>query len=237
MPGTLPEGGEHLFVVKPTTIAIDGPVASGKTAVGRLLAQRLAYRFLDTGLMYRAVTWLALEEGVDLAGSEHLARLVQAQHMEVAFEDGNQVSFLIGNKDVTPNLRLPEVERGVSQVARIPAVREEMVTLQRRIGREGRVVMVGRDIGTVVLPDAPLKVFLTAAVEERARRRHQELQGLGATVEYERVLTELQQRDRLDSERAIAPLRPADDATVLTTGGLSVQDVVEWVVSLLEEST
>ncbi len=97
--------------------------------------------------------------------------------------------------------------------------------------------MVGRDIGTVVLPDAPLKVFLTAAVEERARRRHQELQGLGTTVEYERVLTELQERDRLDSERAIAPLRPADDATVLTTDGLSVQDVVEWVVSLLEKST
>ena len=122
-------------------------------------------------------------------------------------------------------------------MARIPAVREEMVTLQRRIGREGRIVMAGRDIGTVVLPDAPLKVFLTAAVEERARRRYQELQGLGTTVEYERVLIELQQRDRLDSERAIAPLRPADDATVLTTDGLSVQDVVEWVVALLENPT
>ncbi len=223
--------------MEPTAIAIDGPVASGKTAVGRLLAQRLGYRFLDTGLMYRAVTWLALEEGVDLADSERLAKLVQAQHMEVAFEDGGQVSFLIDNQDITPYLRLQEVERGVSQVARIPAVREEMVTLQRRIGREGRVVMVGRDIGTVVLPDAPLKVFLTAAVEERARRRHQELQRLGTTVEYERVLTELQERDRLDSERAIAPLRHADDATVLTTDGLSVQDVVEWVVSLLEKST
>ena len=224
-------------MVEPITIAIDGPVASGKTVVGRLLAQRLGYRVVDTGLMYRAITWQALEDGVDLEDRERMASLVQEHDLEVRFEDGGEASIFLDNRDVTPYLRLPEVEQGVSQVARIPAVREALVVLQRSIGREGQVVMVGRDIGTVVLPDAPLKVYLTAAVEERAQRRYKELQGLGTSVGYEQVLRELQQRDRLDLERQVAPLRPAEDATIVTTDGLNVQDVVGWVVSLLGKST
>ena len=233
---TLKEGWTPL-VAEPIAIAIDGPVASGKTVVGRLLAQRLGYRVLDTGLMYRAITWQALENGVDLEDRERMTSLVQEHDLEVRFGDGGEASIFLDNRDVTPYLRLPEVEQGVSQVARIPAVREALVALQRRIGREGQVVMVGRDIGTVVLPDAPLKVYLTAAVEERAQRRYRELQGLGTSMGYEQVLRELQQRDRLDLERQIAPLRPAEDATIVTTDGFNVQDVVEWVVSLLGKST
>ena len=224
-------------MTEPKAIAIDGPVASGKTVVGRLLAQRLGYRVLDTGLMYRAVTWQALEDGVDLEDRERVASLVQEHDLEVRFEDGGQASIFLDNRDVTPYLRLPEVELGVSQVARIPAVRDAMVALQRGIGREGQVVMVGRDIGTIVLPYAPLKVYLTASVGERAQRRYKEIQGLRTDVEYEQVLRELQQRDRLDLERQVAPLRPAEGATILATDGLTVQDVVEWVVSLLGKST
>lgn len=217
-------------------IAIDGPVASGKTVVGRLLGQRLGYRVLDTGLMYRAIAWQGLRDGVELRDSESIARLVHEHDLEVRFKDIGESLIFLDSRDVTPHLRLPEVEQGVSQVARIPAVREAMVALQRSIGSEGQIVMVGRDIGTTVLPNAELKVYLTAGVEERAQRRYKELQGMRESVGYQQVLRDLQERDRLDLEREVAPLRPADDAIILPTDGLNVRDVVECVVSLLGNS-
>ena len=217
-----------------TVIAIDGPVASGKTAVGNILARRLGYRSLDTGLLYRAVAWVAMEAGVDLGDADLLVRLVREQQMEVVFDDTSEASILVNGRTLMLYLQQPEVAEGASQVAQVPGVRQALLALQRRIGREEEVVMMGRDIGTVVLPDAPLKVFLTASVKERARRRYLELQAQEEKVDFPQVLEELEQRDRRDSERAVAPLRPAEDAQVVETDGLSVQDVVKCIVDLLE---
>ena len=215
------------------SIAIDGPVASGKTVVGRLLARRLGYKILDTGLMYRAITWQALENYVDFKDSTSVVLLLQKHKLDVVFDDEGQAAIRIDGQDVTKHLRLQSVEQMVSRIARISEVRNAMVDLQRNIGRQGQVVMVGRDIGTIVLPDAKVKVYLTAAVEERARRRHTEMENLGMRIKYKQVLRDLEQRDSLDFKREIAPLRPAEDATEVVTDGLNVEDVVERVVLLL----
>ena len=217
-----------------STISIDGPVASGKTTVGRLLAQKLGYRFLDTGVMYRALTWAALEAGVSAKDSIGLVRLTREQVMEVVFRQDGKVSILVGDRDVTPYLWHHEVGQNVSLVAQIAGVRDVLVSHQRRIAQEGSVVMAGRDIGTVVLPDAPVKVFLMASVAERARRRRAELQALGYDVPYRRVLEELEQRDRLDSERRVAPLRPAPDAHVIVTDDRSAEEIVERILELVK---
>ncbi len=226
-------------------IAIDGPAASGKSTVGYRLAQRLNYLYFDTGAMYRAVTWAALQQGLDLHDQEAIGELARRLHIEVRAptpeeEDGRQATVLVDGQDVTWAIRTPEVDQHVSVVAANPLVRQALSAQQRRIGRqygEGRgdkpgVVMVGRDIGTVVLPDAPLKIYLDAPVEERARRRYQELRERGKAVRYEQVLADMRRRDRLDSERAIAPLRVAEDAVVLDTAGLSVKQVVDRIYRL-----
>ena len=229
-------------------IAIDGPAASGKSTVGYRLAQRLNYLYFDTGAMYRAVTWAALQRGLDLHDQEAIGELARRLHIQVraptpAEEDGRQATVLVDGQDVTWAIRTPEVDQNVSVVAANPRVREALSAQQRRIGRqygEGRgdkpgVVMVGRDIGTVVLPDAPLKIYLDAPVEERARRRYQELRQRGKEVSYEQVLADMRRRDKLDSERAIAPLRVAEDAVVLNTAGLSVDEVVERIYRMATE--
>ncbi len=229
-------------------IAIDGPAASGKSTVGYRLAQRLNYLYFDTGAMYRAVTWAALQQGLDLHDQEAIGELARRLHIEVRAptpeeEDGRQATVLVDGQDVTWAIRTPEVDQHVSVVAANPLVRQALSAQQRRIGRqygEGRgdkpgVVMVGRDIGTVVLPDAPLKIYLDAPVEERARRRYQELRERGKAVRYEQVLADMRRRDRLDSERAIAPLRVAEDAVVLNTAGLSVKQVVDRIYRLAME--
>ena len=193
----------------PSVIVLDGPVAAGKTAVGKLLAQRLGYRFLDTGSMYRAVTLLALQEEVEMEDGS-LARLAQRAKIDVDVV-GESTVIRMGGKDVTGALRAPEVEHAVSVVSRVPEVRHEMVRMQREIARGGRLVMAGRDIGTVVLPNAEVKIFLTASPEVRARRRFLELKEKGIEEPYERVLAEIIERDTRDTTRADSPLVPAAD--------------------------
>ncbi len=214
-----------------TPIAVDGPVASGKTAVGRLLSRKLGYRFLDTGIMYRALTWLALERGVDPEDADGLVAMAKRHELGVVFGDDEGVRILVGERDVTPNLWRQEVDRAVSLVSRVADVREVLVDHQRRIASEGAVVVVGRDVGTVVLPNAPLKLFLTASKEERARRRYEELKSAGQGLSYEQVLSDLERRDRLDTEREAGPLRPATDACVMTTDDLGLDEVVERVIA------
>ncbi len=214
----------------PSVIAIDGPVASGKTVVGRALARRLGYRFIDTGLMYRAITALALEKGVSPEDEAGLGRL--ARETVISMEGDGPVRVLAGAVDITSRLHLPKVEQAVSYVSRVAEVRHAMVAQQRRLAAEGRVVMVGRDIGTHVLPDAPAKVFLLASPEERAGRRHREMAAASRPVPLEEVVANLELRDTLDSQRAQAPLRAAEDALQFHTDGLSVEQVVE---RLLEE--
>lgn len=216
-----------------TLIAIDGPVASGKTTVGQLLARRLGYRFLDTGAMYRAFTWAALEAGIDARDAPGLAELAQQQLVDVLFQENGQAQVVVEGLDAAPYLRESGVEERVSVVSQVPEVREALMDVQRRAAQEGRLVMAGRDIGTVVLPDAFLKVFLTASAAERARRRHIELQAMDRRVSYQGILDELIQRDKVDSRRKLAPLRPAQDAHIISTDGITVEMVVERILGLL----
>ena len=216
-------------------ITIDGPVASGKTVVGRLVAQKLGWRFLDTGIMYRAVTWAAIER----KGSPHdhasLVKLALERAMEVVFHDSGEVSILLDHNDVTPYLRLGEVEARVSEVSKVAGLREVLVARQRSIASVGHLVMAGRDIGTVVLYDALVKVFLTASVAERAKRRYTELHTRGRDVPYRQVMDGLEQRDLLDSEREISPLRPAKEAHIINTDNRSVEVVAEMIMRVARQ--
>jgi cytidylate kinase len=221
---------------KPSQIAIDGPVASGKSTIGEFLAKRLDYLYFDTGVMYRAVTWVALQRDIDLADEEAVTVLAEHIHIEVTqptVDDGRQYTVYADGEDVTWQIRRPEVDRGVSPVSAYPGVRAALTAQQRRIGQAGRVVMAGRDIGTVVMPDAELKIYMDASVEERARRRYQEIRARGEPADYDRVLRDIRRRDKIDSERDAAPLRPADDAIIVDTTAMAVTEVLaeieRWV--------
>ena len=218
---------------EPVSIAVDGPVASGKTAVGRRVAQRLGWRFVDTGAMYRAVTRAALEEGTDLGDVRALARLAASLEMRVISGEGGD-RLLVNGQDVTEQLRDARIEREVSLVAKVPGVRSAMVGEQRAMAREGPIVMAGRDIGTVVLPEAKVKVFLKASAEERARRRFRELQEMGREPVFLRVKDDLLRRDKIDSERAESPLRPAEAAVQIDTDDVEIEEVVEKIIAMVE---
>lgn len=200
------------------TIAIDGPAASGKSTLGKLLAEAYAYMFFDTGVMYRAVTLAALDRGLpveDQAACTRLAESIQIDVRPPSKDDGRANDVLVDGQDKTWEIRSPDVDQRVSIVAAYPGVRRALSEQQRRIGLRGKVVMVGRDIGTVVLPEAGVKLFLVASVEERARRRYAESIERGDELTYESVLKMMRKRDQIDSTRDVAPLRPAEDAVVL----------------------
>ena len=219
----------------PSVIAIDGPGASGKTTVGRILARKLGYRFIDTGEMYRALTWLALKEGIDLSDEGRLARLAAGTTIEIACHDGTGYNpVLVDGVDVTSAIRSSQVEAAVSAVSRVPRVRQALVAQQRALAEPGRVIVAGRDIGTVVLPQADLKVFLLASAEERARRRYEEQSG-GKRQDYGAILAGLRRRDQIDSQRSLSPLRPAEDARVIDTEGLSPEQVANLILGLIGE--
>ena len=220
---------------RPNTIAIDGPVASGKTSAGRMLAAKLGYRFLDTGLMYRALTWAAVHNNIDPTDVGTVVRLAQYPIVNVHFDDSGVASVYLGDWDATPYLRDPDVERYVSQVSRIAAVRRELVRQQRIIAGSGPIVMAGRDIGTEVLAKADLKLFLTASAEVRAKRRSEEQSAMGQESSVEEVLAEIQGRDLMDSQRRVGPLKPAEDARIIHTDELSLEQVVDWAMELVEE--
>ena len=215
------------------TIAIDGQVATGKTVVGRELARRLGCPFLDTGIMYRAITWLALRETVAMEDEAGLTRLARSCNMRLNGTDGS--SILLNGRELAAELRTGEVDDHVSLVARVSGVRSELVRQQRDIAAQasqdlGGIVMVGRDIGTVVLPAADLKVFMTASPEVRARRRYDELVAQGQSPDYQQVLSNALSRDRIDSQRADSPLAQATDAIEIDTGNLTIDQVVERVL-------
>jgi cytidylate kinase len=206
-------------------VAIDGPAGAGKSTVARALAERLGFRYLDTGAMYRAVTWLAMQRGLDLSNAEVLGDLARAE--PVTFDDDERV--WIAGTDVTASIRGPRIDRMVPVVARHPPVREVMRERQRQLGKEGNVVIEGRDIGTVVAPNAEVKVYLTADRDERARRRSAERPGIGADA----LATDLRVRDEKDAER----MQPAADAQEIDTTNLHVEDVVERIEALVRERT
>ena len=223
----------------PRVIAMDGPAAAGKTTVGRQLAAALGYPFLDTGTMYRAITWAALQRGTALSDEEALSRLATSVRMEIGPPATGSIeacTISLDSEDLTAQLRRPEVESAVSQVSRVSGLRLEMVRIQRELADRQPVVMVGRDIGTVVLPNADLKVYLDASVTERATRRYQELSALAHDVTPQAVLADLRRRDRIDSQRAESPLQAAEDAIVINTDGLSLNEVVQQVLEQAKKS-
>ena len=217
-----------------TTIAIDGPVASGKTVVGLRIADAMGTRFLDSGAMYRAVTLAALRGSVPLSDDDALMHCAIMAELSLGdAPDGTRV--LLDGEDVTDRLRDPEVEGAVSRVAAVAGVRQVLVSKQKAVAADGPIVMVGRDIGTVVLVNADLKVFLQASVEERAKRRHAERVGTDKETSLEAVEAALKERDYIDSHRAASPLRAAGDAVAIDTDGLSIDQVVERILELVSE--
>jgi cytidylate kinase len=219
----------------PSVITIDGPAASGKSTLGLKIAQELGYLFFDTGVMYRAVTWIALDHDIDVKDEVKVTALAEQTSIDVApasKSDGRACDVLVAGKDITWETRLPAVDANVSVVSAYRGVRAALSKQQRRIGQRGKVVMVGRDIGTVILPEADLKIYLDASAEERARRRFDEMTARGANVNYEDVLAKVIERDRIDSTRDVAPLKAADDAVVVDSNDLNVEEVFEKVLGL-----
>jgi cytidylate kinase len=219
----------------PDVIAIDGPVASGKTAVGRGIARKLGMRFLDTGIMYRAVTWIALDRNMHIGDEDQLSILAESVRMTLVTGDSEDRLFL-DEMDVTDHLRVATVERHVSAVASVARVRLALVERQRDIAKQGPVVMVGRDIGTVVLPNAEFKAFLDASVDVRAQRRHSEMVAKGLESNLEQVKADLARRDKLDTDRDNSPLRAAEDAAVINTDDLGLEEVIIKILKLMELS-
>lgn len=220
--------GSFLKMVR-CNIAIDGPAGAGKSSVARALAQRLGYLHIDTGALYRALTLLVLRKGLDPTKEEDIIELFRETQIDMVQKPGG-IRVLLNGEDVTEAIRELRVSENVSLVAQHPKVREHLLTLQRQLAANGGVVMDGRDIGTVVLPNAGLKVFLTASSEERARRRMKELRSQGHKVTYKDILLSIRARDNLDAERLVSPLRAASDAIPLDTTGKDIDTVVEEIL-------
>ncbi len=212
-------------------VAVDGPAGAGKSTASRRLAERLGYRHVDTGALYRALGLLAWEQGVDPEDEEKLAAL--CEELQIEFEPGIQ-GVKVRGRDVTREIRLPEIGQMASKVSTHKAVRAKLLVLQRRLGEGGGVVIEGRDMGTVVFPNADVKFFLVASVQERGRRRFAELRAQGVETTLEATLREIAERDRRDSSRCHAPLKPAVDAYTLDTTALSVEEVVERMYQVVQ---
>jgi cytidylate kinase len=221
----------------PGVIAIDGEAAAGKSTIGSLLARRLGYLYFDTGVMYRSVTWAAIQQGLDIGDERAVTALAERLVIQVTAPsccDGRQYTVLADGQDVTWAIRQPEVDANVSVVAAYRGVRRALTAQQRQIAQRQKVVMVGRDIGTVVMRDAPLKIYMRASVEERARRRYLESLARGESISYAEVLASMRRRDQIDSQREYAPLRAAPDAILVDTDGLTIDQVLCQVWKLVQ---
>jgi cytidylate kinase len=223
----------------PKVITIDGPAASGKSTIGQMLADRLGYFYLDTGCMYRATTVAALKAEIDMHDEQAVSQLARTIDLKINAHagemDGRQYTVLLNDRDVTWEIRSPEVDANVSLVSSYSGVRQEMVRRQRQYGQRGQLVMVGRDIGTVVLPDAPFKLYVTASSEERARRRSLDREEQGHTADYEAILADLNRRDEFDSSRRMSPLKPAEDAIIIDNTNRSPKDILVEILELMRD--
>lgn len=221
---------------KAIQIAIDGPASSGKSTVAKLISQELGYTYLDTGAMYRAVTYMALSNGLSAEQVPDVLDLLKTYSVSFGrAEDGQQLVY-VGDVDVTNAIRENDVTNNVSAFAAIPEVREALVALQQEIAKDGGIVMDGRDIGTVVLPQAQVKIFLIASVEERAERRFKENQARGIATNLEQLKAEITERDYKDSHRRVSPLRPAEDAIMFDTTSVSIPGVVAFILEKVKKA-
>jgi cytidylate kinase len=219
--------------MKRLNIAMDGPAGAGKSTIARLVAKQLDYIYVDTGAMYRALTWKALQTNTPLTASEALTLLSEETVIELRLVDGNQQVWVDNKLDVSRQIREPQVTKYVSDVAQVAGVRTRMVKLQQDMSILKGVVMDGRDIGTHVMPDAEVKIFLTASVEERAKRRYDELTDKGYNIDYETLKQEIITRDRIDSERKVSPLKKAQDAILVDTSGMTIDEVVRRILVIV----
>ncbi|HFI0077700.1 TPA: (d)CMP kinase [Streptococcus suis] len=221
--------------MKSIQIAIDGPASSGKSTVAKIIAKQLGYTYLDTGAMYRSATFLALKNGIEVTNQEKIVQLLESNPIRFGRDENGEQLVFVGDYDVTLPIRDNQVTNNVSAVAALPLVREELVRLQQEIAQAGGIVMDGRDIGTVVLPQAELKIFLIASVEERALRRFKENTERGIETDLETLKEEIAARDFKDSNRAVSPLKAADDAITFDTTGVSIEGVVTFISEKAKE--
>ncbi|MDN7241124.1 (d)CMP kinase [Planococcus sp. N028] len=221
-------------MTKPIQIAIDGPAAAGKSTIAKIVAEQLGYIYIDTGAMYRAITLKALQEGINMASNEEAGALLKKTEIDLQPSENGQLVFL-DKKNVTEEIRSQNVTKAVSEMAAHSSVREHMVELQQQLSESRGVVMDGRDIGTHVLPNAELKVFMSASVEERARRRFEDNTNRGFHVPVEELQEEIAQRDKMDSEREVSPLKKADDAIYMDTTSLTIKQAADEILRLAKE--
>lgn len=218
-------------------MAIDGPVGAGKSTIARLVARELGYTYVDSGAMYRALAWAALDKGIQTDDRAQVVELLRGSTIELSPRPDGVNEVFVNGRDVSSEIRTPEISRLSSKLSAMTPVRRRMVAIQQQMARAGGVVMEGRDIQTVVLPEAEVKIFLSASAEERARRRWRELRDRGVKAELGEVLAEVQARDRRDSTREDSPLKPAPDAVRVDTTGLTIEEVVARVLAVVRERT
>lgn len=220
----------------PTAIAIDGPAGAGKSTIAKLAAKELNFIYVDTGALYRTVGLAATRNNVEAKASPELDKLLEEIKVELAFNKNNEQIVLLDGEDVSSLIRTPEASMMASAISAVPAVRAYLLDLQRNIAKTNNVIMDGRDIGTVVLPDAKIKIFLSADPEDRAKRRYDELIEKGMDVKYEDILKDVKQRDYNDSHRDIAPLKPAEDSIIVNTTGNTLEQSVELLIKIMKEN-
>ena len=216
-------------------IAIDGPVGAGKSTIARLVAHGLGYTYIDSGAMYRALAWAARRDGIGADDQTRVSELVEEVRIRIRPRADGLNQVIVNGDDITSEIRSPEISQLASRLSAMPTVRRRMVALQQEMARDGCVVMEGRDIQTVVLPEAEVKIFLTASAEERARRRWEELRGRGREADLQQVLADIEARDARDTTRADSPLKPAPDAVHVDTDGLTIEQVVAKVLATVKE--
>ena len=216
-------------------IAIDGPAGAGKSTVAKETAKRNGLIYVDTGALYRAVALYLLENGADILDEEDCKKYLPGIRVAIRYDENGQQRVIMNGEDVSHKIRTPEVSDAASKTSAFPAVREKLLSLQRTLAEENDVLMDGRDIGTVVLPDAELKIFLTASAEVRAKRRYDELTAAGQEVNYEEILEQIIERDTRDMNREIAPLKQAEDAVLVDTSKLGIEEVIEVIRGLIEQ--
>lgn len=218
-------------------VAIDGPAGAGKSTIARAAAKELGFIYVDTGALYRSIGLNALRKGVDLTDTKAIEESLDGMKVELSFDDKGAQIVLLNGEDVSSLIRTPEVSMSASKVSAVPAVRAFLLDLQRNMAKTQSVIMDGRDIGTVVLPNAEVKIFLTASPEIRAKRRFDELVEKGQQVKYEDVLADVIERDYNDSHREIAPLKPAEDSKLADTSGLTLEESIELIINIIKENT
>ena len=217
-------------------VAIDGPSGAGKSTLAKRVARELGFTYLDTGAMYRALALKILRQGLNLEDSAKLAELVDSTEIDLV-ESGGTLKVVLDGTNVSDLIRTPEVSQMASKGSAFPVVRKRMLNLQRRLGKKGNVVAEGRDIGTVIFPHADVKIYLDASVEERARRRYEELRKAGRAISYDDTVREMEERDKRDTERELAPLRKAEDAVVIDSSALDAEEVAETVLRVIQNKS